>query len=245
MNFSPDNRTTLETLLSGLNSGVSGEMAAPILSATLQAQMQQNEQRKARYQEMATNVANMAGQGLTYGATSNYVDAMTPKAGIPGKFQQLMDAAYANPDIPEQIMHNQYTTGLEAPQNNPELMAQLQSPLYTQNPASVGAYNANIANAQGLPNPAYGNLMTAPGQARYAATQAAMASAPAPPKTTNADMMGAVNAQINKMRGAQMSPEEIAQAISTNPQVQGTIMDNLNEFIALQPDVVQAMGVGV
>lgn len=247
MNFSPDNRMTLEALLAGLSSGVSGEQAAPILAATLQAQAAQTADRKARYQQMASDVTDLAGQGMTYGATENYVDAMTQRAGVPGRFQELIDSAFANPDIPEQFQDELGPQGrgyqmqpgggfaMEGPGPiPPAIQAQLQSPLYTQNPASTGAYNMN-------PGPNQGNLMPASGQARYAAMGELLASQGAPAEPSSADQMGQVNSQINAMKAAQMTPEEIVQRIATAPDVQGIIMDNLSEFAQIQPDIIQLM----
>ncbi len=246
MNFSPDNRMTLEALLAGLSGGVSGEQAAPILAATLQAQQQQAADRKARYQDMATNVLGLAGQGMPYGATENYVDTMTQQAGIPGRFQELIDSAYSGADIPESLqtpsgMWSEPVQGqpysemtAEPP---PRVQNQLQSPLYTQNPASTQAYNMN-------PNMHQGNLMTAPGQARYAAMGEMLAGQGAPTEPTNADLMGQVNAQINALKAAQMPPEEIVARIGSDPQVSGIIMDNFQEFAMLQPEIVQLMAPG-
>jgi hypothetical protein len=56
--------------------------------------------------------------------------------------------------------------------------------------------------------------------------------------------MGQVNAQINKMKAAQMSPEQIVQAINTDAGVQGVIMDNFAEFSTMQPDIVSLMAPG-
>jgi len=238
MNFSPDNRATLEALLQGLQAGVPGEQAAPILSATLAAQAAQQDARTAKYQEMASNVANMAGQGMTYGAVGNYVDAMTPREGIPGRFQGLMDSAYANADLPPGLLPEPGQPGFaDTSRQSPEIQAQLQSPLYTQNPASVGAWAPNMQTGQS-------QLMSAPQQAQYGALQQALASQPAPPKPTSADAMGQVNAQINKMKAAQMSPEQIVQAINTDAGVQGVIMDNFAEFSTMQPDIVSLMAPG-
>lgn len=250
MNFSPDNRMTLEALLAGLGAGVSGEQAAPILAATLNAQAAQTAQRKAEYQDMAANVASMAGQGLPYGAVENYVDTMTRKPGVPGRFQELITSAFENPDIPAQFQRGgeQYMQpgewntadtadvvpgayGIPASQQ-----MQLQSPLYTQNPASTGAYNMN-------PGPNQGNLMTPQGQANYAAMGELMANQPST-QPSDADMMGQVNAQINAMKAAQMSPEEIVARIATAPDVQGIIMDNFQEFAQVQPDIIQLMAPG-
>lgn len=243
MNFSPDNRTTLETLLAGLSGGVSGEQAAPILFATLQAQAAATEARKAQYQQMASNVTDLAGQGMTYGATENYLDAMTQKPGVPGRFQELLESAFANPDVPEQFQPGgeQYITpgGTQGDGTPfaPQIQSQLQSPLYTQNPASIGAYNMN-------PGPNQGNLMPASGQARYAAMGEALAAQGTPPEPSSADLMGQVNSQINAMKAAQMSPEEIVQRISTAPDVQGIIMENFEEFSIMQPEIIQLMAPG-
>lgn len=250
MNFSPDNRATLESLLAGLAAGVGGDQAAPILNATLQAQMQQAADRKARYQEMASNVANLAGQGMTYGSVGNYIDSMTPQAGIPGKFQQLLDSAYANPDLPPGLLPSPGEPGFASTsRESPEIMSQLQSPLYTQNPASTGAYNSEILTDPStggmVAGPNFGDLMTAPQQALFAAQQAAMEAMPAPSEPSDADMMGQVNAQINNLKAAQMSPEEIVRRISTNPEVQGIIMSNINEFATLQPDIIGLMAPGM
>lgn len=226
MNLSPDNRTTLETLLQGLNSGVSGSQAAPILAATLQAQQAQQEQRNARYQQMAADVAAMAGQGMTQGGVSNYVDTMTRQSGIPGKFQGLIDSAFQGAEVPTTMAQGQYSHGLEGPAQNPGLMSQLQSPLYTQNPQSM-AYGMGT-----------NQLLSAPQQAQQAAL-AAMPPPPEPPAPTDGDQMGAVNSQINAMKTAGMTPEEIVTAINSDPQVVGIIMDNMTVFMQTQPEVMQ------
>jgi len=238
MNLSPDNRTTLETLLQGLQAGVPGEQVAPILSATLAAQAAQQDARSQKYQEMASNVANLAGQGMTYGAVGNYVDSMTPREGIPGRFQQLMDSAYQGAEVPPGMLPEPGQPGFASTsQNSPQIQAQLQSPMFTQNPASAGAYAANPMTGQT-------QLMSAPDQAQYAALQAAQAAMPAPAKPTDADLMGKVNAQINKLKTSGMQPEQIAQLIMTDPEVSGIIMDNFNEFATTQPDIVGLLAPG-
>lgn len=56
--------------------------------------------------------------------------------------------------------------------------------------------------------------------------------------------MGQVNAQINAMKAAEMSPEDIVARIATAPDVQGIIMDNFQEFAIMQPEVTQLMAPG-
>lgn len=225
MNLSPDNRTTLETLLASLGNGVTGSQAAPILQATLAAQAQQQDARNARYQQMATDVASMAGQGLTQGAVSNYVDTMTRQSGIPGKFQGLIDSAFQGAEVPQSISSSQYTHGLYAPQNNPQLMSQLQSPMFTQNPQST-------AYATGTPQ-----LLSAPQQAQFAG----MMAQPAPPSPDTSDLMGQALKGINDLKVAGFSPEEIAAAIQQDPANLGIIMENSQEFMLAAPDVMAVL----
>ena len=120
----------------------------------------------------------------------------------------------------------------------PEIQAQLQSPLYTQNPAATGAYNMN-------PGPNQGNLMPAQGQARYAAMGELLAGQGTPPQPSDEEMMGAVNAQINSLKASGRTPEEIVALINGDPQVQGVIMANLQEFSAVQPDLLPLIAPGV
>lgn len=224
MNLSPDNRTTLETLLNSLNNGLPGSAAAPILQATLSAQQAQQDARNARYQQMAADVANMAGQGMTYGGVENYVDTMTRQSGIPGKFQGLIDSAFQGAQVPTSTAQQTYSHGLEGPQQNPALMSGLQSPMYTQNPA---------ANAM-----AYGlgtnQLLSAPEQGMLGA-QMAM---PTPPDPTKADAMGQALKGINDLKLNGYSPEEIAMAIQGDSANYGIIMENWQEFQLAAPDVM-------
>lgn len=219
MNLSPDNRTTLETLLAGLNSGVSGSQAAPILAATLQAQAQQQQARQAQYQQMASNVANLAQSGMTQGGVSSYIDSMTQQPGIPGRFQGLLESAFpSGQQIPQGLMEPNGDIPVQGYQD------QLQSPMYTQNPqASVGAYTPG------------GQLMSAPEQSQMAA----MAQMPPPPKPTDADLMGQVRAGISQATANGKTPEEIVAGMT--PAAQGIIMDNLDIFMQTNPEIVQVM----
>ena len=232
MNLSPNNRTTLETLLAGLRSGVTGSQAAPILAATLQAQQAQQQARTERYQNMAWNVVNMAGQGMTYGGASNYLDTVTPQPGIPGRSQGMLDSAYGGyvqpgnqgqqlpPSMqpaPDQYSHGIY--GQQFSPQNPNIQAQLQSPMYTGNPASPATGPQ-------------GSLLTNPEQQQMAA----LAAMPPPPKPTSSDLMGQVNAGINSAKAAGRTPEEIMAGLT--PEAQGILMDNADIFMQTQPEIM-------
>lgn len=243
MNFSPDNRTTLETLLGALQGGLNAGSVAPIFDATMQAQMAAQQARQQRYQEMATNVANLAMQGQTYGAASNYVDTMTQQPGIPGKFQGLIDSAYAHAQMPPSL---EPTGGFQEPTAGggmtptappPRVQNQLQSPMYTENPANTGVHNMNPINAQGQPNPSYGNLMTASGQQNYAANQAMMANQPAPPSMTESDKLGDAMSGTNQLILMGWTPEKIAEQIKTDPIHYGVIVNNIMVYAQTYPEI--------
>lgn len=236
MNFSPDNRTTLSTLLAALGNGVTGAQGAPILQATLEAQAAQQQERTARYQQMAQDVTSLAGSGMNYGSVSNYVDSMTPQSGIPGRFQGLVDSAFQGADVPQSIASSGPAPGEAGFSNwSPSTMFQdqLQSPLYTQNPASTGAFNMN-------PGPNQGNLMTAPGQAQYA--QVAAMAPPAEPSTS--DEIGSVQSVINQAKNAGIPPEQIAAAIANQPAMIGIFLDNINTFQLSEPEIVRILAPG-
>lgn len=230
MNFSQDNRATLSTLLAALGNGVSGEQAAPILAATLSAQQAQQDARTQRYQDMASQVAGMAGSGYTYGGVKSYLDTMTPQQGIPGRFQGLLDQAFANPDIPPGWEGQLPTYGGGGPglMDQPsQWRSQVQSPMFTQNPA----------NGPTMMGPG-GNLMGAENQARQAMFQQQAAAQPPAPNPSAADVAGLVAARITQRKAAGQTPQQIAQSLSQDPEAMGAVMTHITEFMQMAPDVI-------
>ena len=140
MNFSPENRATLETLLSSLGNGLSANTAYPILQQTIAAQEQQVQQRKEQMQNYAQQVAGLAQSGMPMGATTTMMDLLTPKPGVPPKVSSMIGTAYPSQDLgplggqePINQSVDQWLRFNQQAGNIPNPQDQL-SPLYTQSP---------------------------------------------------------------------------------------------------------------
>ena len=206
MNFSPDNRATLENLLSALRSGMDGGQAYGILADTLGAQQQQTAQRQEKMQGYAGTLMDLAGQGMPLDTTRSIMDLLTPKPGVPGGVENMIGTIYPTPE--------QYAppTGMAAGQPMPysdyvaaQDPAQIQSPVYTENPA-VQQQQFENALAMQPPPPTAGEVT----------------------QSTLGNILQAT--QILLAQG--MSPEEAVSFIGSDPKYAGVLAQNLPKVIA-------------
>lgn len=132
MRFSNQNQATLDSLVAALGRGLPSSTAYPILQQTIQQQEAQNQARAQQLQEYGAQVAEMATSGMPQAQAATMMDLLTPRPGIPGRVQGMIEDAYPL-----------NSTGLNSRTAEPMPGAyinsvipyeQQQSPLFTDNP---------------------------------------------------------------------------------------------------------------
>ena len=95
MNFAPDNRATLDSLLTALHNGLSGSQALPIYKSVLQNQAQRVADRKAQTQQYVQDLIGMAQGGYPRQQAVTMMDLLTPnKPGVPPQVQNALATVY-------------------------------------------------------------------------------------------------------------------------------------------------------
>lgn len=220
MRFSPDNRTTLETLLSAISgpNPVPGQTVYPMLQDTIAAQEAQNQQRKERMQAYATQVAQLASTGTPMGAATTMMDLLTPKPGVPGNVQGMLDTAYPTQsnymgqqmDFPE---GNRPPAEMQFATEVPTEPGMSQSPLFLNDPSQWSQNPGNIVNP---------------------ALQQQLAPQP-PPEVSASEQqtrdIGELIYAILRQKAQGVPQEQIMEWISTDPYTAGVFAQNWDKVM--------------
>lgn len=209
MNFNPQNRANLESLVAALGNGLDPSVGMSVLNQTIADQQQRVDQRKAQLQSWGGQVADMAMQGMPQAQATTMMDLLTPKPGVPQGAQRLLDTAYPAPDMssPNNPLWNPQTGSPTAssiaampdvpgvlPSQQPWATAQpqgmAQSPLYTDNPM--------------------------------------LQPQPEPPGLT--EELGGFLKGIAELRSAGYGPDEIMSQIMSNPQTMGLYVEHQDKL---------------
>lgn len=97
MRFSNQNQATLDSLAAALGRGLPSSTAYPILQQTIQQQEMQNQARAQQLQAYGQQVAEMATGGMPQAQATTMMDLLTPRPGIPGRVENMLQQAYPGP----------------------------------------------------------------------------------------------------------------------------------------------------